>query len=381
MYITVNVRRDNSGLYATGYDKPIPHNVRILGMYEDMEPGQPDTAQTLLRISHPTFGMLGIAETEQSLADRINAALCCDASGAMAQLDAPELDTPSAGDQQISIPFQVVTDATGYQAQASSDDFATIAGTGTATATPIIISGLVNGGVYKVRVRATAPGFSPSEWTEAAGTFTPASLPAAAPPTAGIVDDDADTFAFTLSPDALLAGHEFRINGGAWAAVSANPIVVGDIAVAIGALEVRVAEVPGVSAASSILSNATAFNVAPITVEWASVAADPHTNLSGGLDPYTYTGSDTLASLSDDIVIDVHDATLYPENDFLIVKVPSGVTNKTLWTDDPVNAPFHNGSIPDSEMRDMVTFGGFDYYYSRVGEVWDHTPSSRVTLS
>lgn len=120
---------------------------------------------------------------------------------------------------------------------------------------------------------------------------------------------------------------------------------------------------------------------APIPVLWMSQVLDPHATLIASSDPFTYTGSDTMASASSDIVIDVHDATAYPDNNFFVIKVPSAVTTKTVWADDPINAPFNNGVIPDSIFRDMVSFGGFDYYYTRVGQIWDHTVGSVVTLS
>lgn len=132
---------------------------------------------------------------------------------------------------------------------------------------------------------------------------------------------------------------------------------------------------------TSTTSTTSTTTAAPIPVQWMSQVGDPHPDLSTNVDSFVYTGSGTMASVSDPIEIDVHDATAYPDNNFIVVKVPATVTDKTVWADDPVNAPFNNGAIPDSNMRAMVSFGGFDYYYSRVGMIFDHTVSSRVTFS
>lgn len=141
-----------------------------------------------------------------------------------------------------------------------------------------------------------------------------------------------------------------------------------------------VEDLAGNALASFTGSSITNSIAAPVlTAEWAYSATDPHTALSGSTDPFTYSGgSAVLASTSSNIVVDAH---LMTDNDFIIIRVPASITTKTLWADDPVNAPFNNGGIPDSNFRAMVSFGGYDYYYSRVGMIFDHTSTSRVTLS
>lgn len=89
------------------------------------------------------------------------------------------------------------------------------------------------------------------------GSTTPAA------PTAGVVDDSADTFNWTnnpLYPD--LSDYEFTLNGGtSWAVLTAKPIAVGDVNKAIGQVGVRVKAVGGDNPSAGLF-NATAFNVA-----------------------------------------------------------------------------------------------------------------------
>lgn len=86
------------------------------------------------------------------------------------------------------------------------------------------------------------------------GTQTPAA------PTAGVVDDEADTFNWTnnpLFPD--LSDYEFTVNAGSsYAVVTAKPIVVGDVDEAVGQVGVRV-KAAGGNNPSATLYNATEF--------------------------------------------------------------------------------------------------------------------------
>lgn len=82
-------------------------------------------------------------------------------------------------------------------------------------------------------------------------------------PTSGVVDDDLDTFGFTLSSGYILSQHEFRykITGGTfttYATCTENPIQLPDADIAIGDVEVRVKAI-GINNPSAVLSNSTAF--------------------------------------------------------------------------------------------------------------------------
>lgn len=87
-----------------------------------------------------------------------------------------------------------------------------------------------------------------------AGNITPAA------PTGGAVDDAANTFTFTLNPSYAASEHEYNLNGAGYVACSSNVINVGNVAVAIGGLLVRVKAATGRNA-SATLSNTTAFTV------------------------------------------------------------------------------------------------------------------------
>jgi hypothetical protein len=95
----------------------------------------------------------------------------------------------------------------------------------------------------------------PSVLGGGSGNITPSA------PTGGTVDDTANTFTFTLSSGYVAADHEYSTNSGStWTVCSSNVINVGDVAIAIGVLQVRVKAATGRNA-SSVLSNSTAFTV------------------------------------------------------------------------------------------------------------------------
>jgi hypothetical protein len=52
--------------------------------------------------------------------------------------------------------------------------------------------------------------------------------------------------------------------------------------------------------------------------------------------------------------------TAAADNQFEVIKVPNGESVKTIW----FNTALNNGTIPDLIFEPMVSFGGFDYYYT-----------------
>jgi hypothetical protein len=131
------------------------------------------------------------------------------------------------------------------------------------TTKPINI-GNVAKAVGQVGVRVKAVGVTPPSTTlynPTAFTVSGGVTPAA--PTAGVVDDTADTFNWTNNPlFTALSDYEFTLNGGSsYAAVTAKPIPVGNVAKAIGQVGVRV-KAAGGNPSSATLFNATAFTVA-----------------------------------------------------------------------------------------------------------------------
>jgi hypothetical protein len=101
-----------------------------------------------------------------------------------------------------------------------------------------------------------------------------------AAPTAGTVNDTLNTFTFTETPGYTVAAgdYEHSINEADYVPTTANPIEVGDLAIAIGALKVRVKAATGRNA-SADLTNAQAFTVAANTTPAApTLAADDSAN-------------------------------------------------------------------------------------------------------
>jgi len=164
------------------------------------------------------------------------------------------------------------------------------------TITTVTVKPFVVGDVYaavgdvKIRVKA-ATGRDASAWLTNTTEFTGTPITPAAP-TGGVVDNDADTFAFTLnSTYPSLSDYEYQVNSGAIGPVTSNPIGIGDISVPIGQLKVRVKAATG-RTVSSWLTNATAFTVLPeVTVaitDWPTL--DKFTQSTNTLTSTTGTG-------------------------------------------------------------------------------------------
>ncbi|MGB1236733.1 MAG: DUF1566 domain-containing protein [Pseudomonadales bacterium] len=87
-------------------------------------------------------------------------------------------------------------------------------------------------------------------------------------PTSLVVDDAQNQFAWTYSAaSSNAADYEYSVDGGSnWAAATANPQSIGDIAVAIGDLQLRIAaRASDGRPASAVLSSTAAFTVTPAT--------------------------------------------------------------------------------------------------------------------
>ncbi|MCX2474098.1 hypothetical protein OQZ33_07130 [Pedobacter sp. MC2016-05] len=132
--------------------------------------------------------------------------------------------------------------------------------------TGVINVGNINlpAGYYKFKIKAAA-GRNESAAVDSPA-FTEAQLPKPNAPTAGVVNDTANTFNFTYTAGYTTpAAYERRIRStdtdtwGAWTTLTAKPIVIGDISVPVGFLEVRVKAVNNVSQASEPLTNTVAF--------------------------------------------------------------------------------------------------------------------------
>ncbi len=93
---------------------------------------------------------------------------------------------------------------------------------------------------------------------------------------------------------------------------------------------------------------------------------DPFPSLSIGLDNFVYQLSQNI---SNNAPITWTWPTAAQNNQFELIKVPVGQSLKTIW----FNTPLNQGTIPDAIFRSVITFGGFDYYCSRVAMSIDST--------
>jgi hypothetical protein len=97
---------------------------------------------------------------------------------------------------------------------------------------------------------------------------------------------------------------------------------------------------------------------------------DPNADLQAHIDNFDYLYTFGLT----------HNATIFvpleqagAENKYYVIRIPSTESDKTIW----FNTALNNGSIPDAVWQNLITFGGFDYYYTRVAASFDYN----VTLN
>ncbi len=106
------------------------------------------------------------------------------------------------------------------------------------------------------------------------------------------------------------------------------------------------------------------INAAAITGYLHYGDIDPATDLQAGIDNFTYQSNYLITH---NAPISVPLSSTAANNKYLIVKVPSTESNKTTW----FSTGFANGVIPDFVWQSMVTFGGFDYYFTRNASSFD----------
>ncbi|UXI03622.1 DUF1566 domain-containing protein [Photobacterium sp. TY1-4] len=150
------------------------------------------------------------------------------------------------------------TQATDYEIQIQGQDWQPVNGNPHALAK----DGVFAAGEVQVRVKAeplTGREASAALSNTVAFTVKP-DQPAA--PTQPVADDTANTFDWTFVPAFTLIGdYEYSLNGGqSWQSASAKPIVVGDVNLAAGQVQVRVkANVQNGMPAGQVLKNTTEF--------------------------------------------------------------------------------------------------------------------------
>lgn len=119
------------------------------------------------------------------------------------------------------------------------------------------------------------------------------------------------------------------------------------------------------NAAGSVISNTATLTVTASIVGFLYYnASDPGPTLQGGSDPFTYQQSYSITHNANISVAIPSGAT---PNMYLVFKIPSGESAKTIWA----NGAFNFGNFPDSVFQTPTTFGGFTYYYTRVSATMD----------
>lgn len=132
-------------------------------------------------------------------------------------------------------------------------------------------------GYVRVRVKAVA-GVREVGATASSSAFTKAATAAPAP-TNPVVDDVANTFDWTFANGfTKAADYQYRIGNGAWSTATAKPVQVGDVAIAAGGVELRVAAVAGEWLASPVITNADAFTIVVTDIAAPQVSGDDTAN-------------------------------------------------------------------------------------------------------
>lgn len=110
--------------------------------------------------------------------------------------------------------------------------------------------------------------------------------------------------------------------------------------------------------ASSLTATLTVTSSLQANWWWGST--DPFPALSGGTDNLSYQITQAITHNAE-IDIDYSSQTGAENNQFNVLRIPSGETDPTIWD----NGPSNNGTIPDSVMRAVLNINGFKYVISK----------------
>jgi hypothetical protein len=138
-------------------------------------------------------------------------------------------------------------------------------------------------------------------------------------PTNGVVDDDADTFSYSLATGFNLADHEQTLDGGLTWSTATNPIIVGKVDKGLNQVGVRVKAANGRNT-SQTLSNLAVFTSASNAIAPTNGAVNDTTNIFD----YSLAVGFTLAD---------HEQTLDGGNTWAAATKPIAVPNIAI----PVN--------------------------------------------
>lgn len=165
---------------------------------------------------------------------------------------------------QINLTWPVGQSATSYTLQRSiNSNFSGAENIYVGTLLAFSNTGLAGSTQYYFRVKSSAQGYYDSDYTVASATTQAPGATTPAAPTNFIVDDSANTGAWTVNPlYPSITDYEVSLDGGAALISASNPINVGDVNKAIGQVCVRVKAGSGRNA-STWLTNTTAYTKAP----------------------------------------------------------------------------------------------------------------------
>jgi hypothetical protein len=111
------------------------------------------------------------------------------------------------------------------------------------------------------------------------------------------------------------------------------------------------------SAGLAVSNTATLTVTASITGYLYYTPTNPGPTLLANSDPFSYQIN---FPITHNQPLSITLTTLAANNQFLVIKVPSTESTKTTW----YNTALNNGTIPDLVFEPMVSFGGWDYYYT-----------------
>lgn len=151
-----------------------------------------------------------------------------------------------------------------------------------------------------------------------------------------------------------------NIGGATNQSLTINPTILGSA----GTYRCIVTDATGANLTSNPAN--LVVNAAAIICFGSYGDVDPNTDLQAHVDNFTYQES---FSITHNIPISAPIPQAGSNNKYWIIKVPSTESDKTTWA----NGPFNFGSIPDAVFQSLITFGGFDYYYTRVAASFDYT--------
>lgn len=125
--------------------------------------------------------------------------------------------------------------------------------------------------------------------------------------------------------------------------------------------------------AGVVTSNQAVLTVtAAITGYLYYTPTNPGPTLLANSDPFSYQIN---FPITHNQPLSITLTTQAANNQFLVIKVPSTESTKMIW----FNTSLNNGSIPDLVFEPMLSFGGWDYYYT--ASLISLDPSQPLTMT